>query len=173
MSTLKDRLLELMTTMGWEYPDLVAASGMSRSVVSQWLGRGSKTIHSIGRMEAAERLEAASGFAALWLATGQGPKKAKAVPSESDRLRVDHLARIVSANPQAAYGPMEPEHVAAALAEPASRQAPPWPFRKITPQQWGALDDYIRGAAEFAVQQIIDRYATPADRRPEKRTGTQ
>lgn len=64
-----------MQAMSWEYGDLVAASGMSKSVVSQWLGRGSKPIHSIGHMAAAERLEAATGFAALWLAKGQGPKR--------------------------------------------------------------------------------------------------
>lgn len=72
--TLKDRLEELMEAMSWEYADLVRESGQSRSVVSQWLGRGSKAIHSIGKMEAAERLEHATGYCALWIAKGVGPK---------------------------------------------------------------------------------------------------
>lgn len=74
--TLKERLAEVMAAMGWEYPALVAASGESHSVVSQWLGRGTKTIHSIGKMEAAERIEEETGYAALWIAKGKGPKKA-------------------------------------------------------------------------------------------------
>jgi hypothetical protein len=74
--SLKQRLERILAHMNWEYADLVAASGESRSVVSQWLGRGSKTIHSIGKMEAAERLEAATGFLALWIAKGIGPERA-------------------------------------------------------------------------------------------------
>ena len=54
----------------------------------QWLGRGSKTIHSIGKTQAAERLEAASGYAALWLAKGIGPKYA-AAGSKRDRVIAD------------------------------------------------------------------------------------
>lgn len=63
-----------MEARGWQYSDLVRESGESRSVVSQWLGRGSKEIKSIGKQEAAERLERASGYAALWIAKGIGPK---------------------------------------------------------------------------------------------------
>lgn len=63
-----------MAAKRWKRPDLVRASGESSSVVSQWLGKGSKTIKSIGKLEAAEALERASGFAALWIAKGKGPK---------------------------------------------------------------------------------------------------
>ena len=86
--TLKERLEELMQAMEWDYPDLLRESGESHSVVSQWLGRGSKTIHSIGKTQAAERLEAASGYAALWLAKGIGPKYA-AAGSKRDRVIAD------------------------------------------------------------------------------------
>ena len=71
---LKDRLEEVMKAKSWVYADLVRESGESRSVVSQWLGRSSKIIKSIGKMQAAERLESASGFYALWIAKGIGPK---------------------------------------------------------------------------------------------------
>ena len=76
MPTLQERLEEIMTAKDWGYQDLVQVSGESRSVVSQWLGRGSKTIKSIGKTEAAERIEAESGFAALWIAKGLGDKLA-------------------------------------------------------------------------------------------------
>jgi len=74
MPTLLKRLTEIMTAMGWQHADLVRISGASQSVVSQWLGKGSKTIHSIGNMQAAENIERASGYAALWIAKGLGPK---------------------------------------------------------------------------------------------------
>lgn len=75
MSALTDRLTELMAAMGWQHQDLMHASRQSSSVVSQWLGKGSKEIKSIGKMEAAIYLERASGFSALWIAKGIGPKR--------------------------------------------------------------------------------------------------
>lgn len=77
VSDLQTRLAEVMTAMRWEHADLVRVSKQSSSVVSQWLGKGSKSkiIKSIGKMEAAENIERASGFAALWVAKGLGPKR--------------------------------------------------------------------------------------------------
>jgi hypothetical protein len=66
--------------MNWKPPDLVRVSGLSRSAVAQWLGKGSKLIKTIGNMEAAEAIEQASGFCALWIATGAGPKRVTAGP---------------------------------------------------------------------------------------------
>lgn len=76
MTTLIDRLTEIMAAKDWTHADLVRVSGQSHSVVSQWLGHGSKIIKTIGKLDAAVRIEAESGFAALWIATGQGPKYA-------------------------------------------------------------------------------------------------
>lgn len=73
--TLESRLREVMEAKGWTRADLVRVSKQSSSVVSQWLGHGTKQILTIGKMEAAERLEAESGFAALWIAKGIGPKR--------------------------------------------------------------------------------------------------
>jgi hypothetical protein len=80
--TLKQRLEEIMAAKGWTRDDLMTHSGQSSSVVSQWLGNvgSSKTIHSIGKIEAAIGLERASGYSALWIAKGKGPKMA---PSDS------------------------------------------------------------------------------------------
>jgi SOS-response transcriptional repressor LexA len=74
MNTLQERLQEVMSAKAWGYRDLLRVSGESSSVVSQWLGRGSKIIKSIGKMEAAERIEQNSGFSALWIARGIGSK---------------------------------------------------------------------------------------------------
>lgn len=73
--TLKDRLNTVMQAMNWEYTDLVRVSQQTHSVVSQWLGRGSKEIKTIGKLEAAIYIERASGFSALWIAKGMGPAK--------------------------------------------------------------------------------------------------
>ena len=74
MSTLKERLEEVMQAMNWRNRDVERISQQSSSVVSQWLGNGSKIIKSIGKIEAAQQLAAASGYCALWIATGRGPK---------------------------------------------------------------------------------------------------
>jgi hypothetical protein len=76
VSTLIERLQIVMAAKGWKHGDLVSITGMSSSVVSQWLGHGSKTIKTIGKMEAALKLQAASGFSALWIAKGAGPRHA-------------------------------------------------------------------------------------------------
>jgi len=82
MSTLDERLREIMAANGWERRDLVRITGQSSSVVSQWLGHGSKTIHSIQKIEAALALERASGFSAAWIAKGIGAKR---VPGGTDQ----------------------------------------------------------------------------------------
>lgn len=75
-----------MTELGWDHSALVRVSGQSSSVVSQWLGKGSKPIHSIGKMEAAERIEQASGYCALWIAKGKGPERVASNTNASDFL---------------------------------------------------------------------------------------
>lgn len=60
--------------MGWEHADVMRVSGQSSSVVSQWLGKSSKIIKTIGKIEAAQRLSDASGYGATWIAKGIPPK---------------------------------------------------------------------------------------------------
>ena len=74
MSALEERLAEVMQAKSWTHQDLMRVTGQSSSVVSQWLGKGSKPIKSIGKIEAAEAIERESGFSALWVARGIGPK---------------------------------------------------------------------------------------------------
>lgn len=83
MATLQERLEEVMTSMGWTHGDVVRISGQSSSVVSQWRGKGTKLIKSIGKMEAAMRLSAASGYSALWIAEGEGPKMSVSYAKEA------------------------------------------------------------------------------------------
>lgn len=65
-----------MSAMNWEHADLMRVSGQSSSVVSQWRGVGrGKVIQSIGKLEAAEAIERATGYSALLVAKGMGPKR--------------------------------------------------------------------------------------------------
>lgn len=75
MTTLQDRPDELMQAMKWTQQDVMRISGQSSSVVSQWRGKGTKLIKTIGKIAAAEALSRASGYSALWIATGAGPKR--------------------------------------------------------------------------------------------------
>ena len=74
MQSLQERLAEVMAAMGWEHADVMRVSGQSSSVVSQWLGKSSKIIKTIGKIEAAQRLSDASGYGATWIAKGIPPK---------------------------------------------------------------------------------------------------
>lgn len=88
-TSLQDRLAEVMAATGWAHADLMRVTGQSSSVVSQWLGKGSKIIQSIGKMEAAEAIERAAGFSALWVAKGIGPKT-RPSPSDAGDSAVAH-----------------------------------------------------------------------------------
>ncbi len=73
MATLEDRLREVMAAKGWEAGDLKRVSKQSWSLVSQWLSGGVK---SIGKMDSVLAIEAESGYSAMWIAKGLGPKMA-------------------------------------------------------------------------------------------------
>lgn len=79
MLQLKERIEELMRAKGWSVAQIARAAGVSSSSVSQWLGKGSKEIKSIA-LGPALKLEAESGFSALWLSKGEGPKQAPPLP---------------------------------------------------------------------------------------------
>lgn len=87
MKTLIERVQDLIDATGWDVDHIAKVAGVSASAVYQWLGKGTKTIHSIGKIEAAIRLERASGFSALWLAKGQGPKMVAAQPAAAINVR--------------------------------------------------------------------------------------
>lgn len=77
MSALKDRIEELQKKTGWNDTQMARAAGVSRSAVAQWAGKGSKIIHAITDVEVALNLERETGYSALWIAKGLGPKMAQ------------------------------------------------------------------------------------------------
>lgn len=110
MDSLADRLQLVMQHMNWERADLVRVSRQSSSVVSQWLGRGSKEIKTIGKLEAAIYLERASGFSSLWIAKGMGPRFAQGqhprsievnepTPDYSDSATLERLGQLLARVP--------------------------------------------------------------------------
>ncbi len=121
MSTLQERLTEVMASKSWTHADLVRASGQSSSVVSQWLGKGSKTIHTIGKIEAAEALERESGFSALWLAKGILPKtRASIEPGPDIKGRVPLISWVQAGDWNGAHAPFPPGEAERWLECPAA-----------------------------------------------------
>lgn len=72
---LQDRIEEFLRDTKLTVTEAASIAGVSPSAVSQWLGKGAKTIHAIGNIEAAINLERRTGYSALWLAKGKGAKK--------------------------------------------------------------------------------------------------
>lgn len=105
-----------MASKGWTTAQEVAdVAGVSRSAAAQWLGQGSKIIHTIGKQQAAENLEKSTGFCALWIAKGIGPKYVT----------------------QQRYGIPNQNRDAFRLGESPAEQ--PWPLKKSTPERIHAL----------------------------------
>jgi hypothetical protein len=74
MTDLEERIREVMAATGWKTDTQIAnAAGVSRSAAAQWLGKSSRPVLTL-RLGPALRLEAATGFSARWIATGEGPK---------------------------------------------------------------------------------------------------
>lgn len=147
-----------MQAKGWLYPDLVRESGESRSVVSQWLGRSSKLIKSIGKMQAAERLEVASGYCALWIAKGIGPKfLAGTVPMEADSgsNRTPPAPNAEASLAQA----LEVMGLALAVEMSSERRA----------ELAEALSAWARYAGRARYRETVAELLAPTEARPEKR----
>lgn len=121
MSTLIERLTEVMDFMQWQQPDLMRESRQSSSVVSQWMGKGSKQIKTIGKMEAAIYLERATGFSALWIAKGMGPKRVTS--SSSQGVQQLHALREPTPAPYGLLELLERVGMLLAAVPPANRAA--------------------------------------------------
>lgn len=76
MSNLQDRIDELMKVTGWSVPEVARRAQVTPSAVSQWLGKAGRPTKSI-LLRPAIYLERDSGFSALWLSSGEGPKFAR------------------------------------------------------------------------------------------------
>lgn len=74
-------MAELMASTGWKVGDIAALCGVSSSAVTQWKDGPTKSI----TLEPAIKIERASGYSALWIASGKGGKLAHpASPDEDD-----------------------------------------------------------------------------------------
>lgn len=73
---LTARVQHVLTTMQWTEDDLVRITHVTKSAVLQWLGKTNKPIRRIGNVRAAVEIERASGYSALWVAEGIGPRMA-------------------------------------------------------------------------------------------------
>lgn len=82
---------EFVETTKLSTSEIAELAGVSPSAVSQWLGKGTKTIHSIGQIEAAIKLERKTGYSALWLAKGKGVKM---VERSAEAVAIDHAAAL-------------------------------------------------------------------------------
>lgn len=72
MNTLQDRIAELMAVTKLTVGELADAAGVSSSAATQWKDGPTKTL----KAAPAAKLSAKTGFSALWLSSGEGPKMA-------------------------------------------------------------------------------------------------
>lgn len=70
MTTLQDRIAELMTTAGLTVGGLAEIAEVTSSAATQWKDGPTKTL----KAGPATKLALATGFSAMWLSTGEGPK---------------------------------------------------------------------------------------------------
>lgn len=155
--TLQERLEEVMREMSWGHADLVRVSKQSSSVVSQWLGNGSKTIHSIGKIEAAMNIAEATGYSAKWIAKGIGPKREELAPEAAPRAH----------EPPASYGasPSLPPEAAALLRDMQDAMKSPRLAKKLT-----ELRAEVAEMREFARNLQADQPAEVPTAPPVKRS---
>ena len=141
MSTLIERMREVMASKEWTTPQQVAeVAGVSRSAAAQWLGQGSKIIHTIGNQQAAENLERETGFCALWIAKGIGPKYV--ADQRAGRISLERH--------------VPDQSRAIGLAEPStSNLSPPWPLKKSTAERIRALTPAQQRRADDAFDVIL------------------
>lgn len=75
---LKDRLLEVMLGAGLERLQFAKAAKVTSGAVTQWLDGSTKSIKSVK----AANLQAATGYSAVWIATGTGEKMVATAPAQ-------------------------------------------------------------------------------------------
>jgi len=78
---LKTRIELLQTETKLSVIDIARICGITASAVRQWLGQADPPTQRIGSLKAALKLQDATGFHALWLAEGEGPRKVPTVPA--------------------------------------------------------------------------------------------
>lgn len=78
MSTLQERIRQVMSETGATVGDLALAAGVSSSAVSQWLSGNSKALKAAPALG----LEARFGYSARWLTSGVGVRKSRELPPD-------------------------------------------------------------------------------------------
>ncbi len=76
MTTLQERIAKLMAETGKTVGDLAEIAGVSSSAVTQWKDGPTKSL----KTAPAVKLSTATGFNAMWIATGTGPEKCGVAP---------------------------------------------------------------------------------------------
>ena len=71
MATLQERIAELMAATGLTVGGMADIAGVSSSAVTQWKDGPTKSL----KTGPATKLANATGFSAMWIATGEGPKQ--------------------------------------------------------------------------------------------------
>lgn len=79
---LKDRIEEILGTSGLSKGALAEVAGVSAGAVSLWLNESPSGTKSL-KAGTAEKIQAKTGFSAVWVATGKGPKMASQIPNTS------------------------------------------------------------------------------------------
>jgi len=79
-TTLQERIAELMSTTGMKVGDIAELCNISSSAVTQWKDGPTKSI----TLEPAIKIERATGYSALWIASGKGEKMARPASNEED-----------------------------------------------------------------------------------------
>lgn len=71
MQTLQERIAELMDATGLTVGGMAEIAGVTSSAATQWKDGPTKSL----KTGPATKLASATGFSAMWIATGEGPKK--------------------------------------------------------------------------------------------------
>lgn len=161
-----------MAAKTWSVGKVASVGGVSSSAVSQWLGRGgAKSSKSIGDFEVALRLQKESGYSAMWLAKGKGPKHAE-VLIESTQENIDDsvsMSKVVGRNAKIEGNEGSPEEVSGDNAENESVLCQPIPtsMPDYSPQSLkaavqlmgslvGALDETSRDLMRVLLKRLVD-----------------
>ena len=85
MTTLQERIAKVMAETGKTVGDLAEIAGVSSSAVTQWKDGPTKSLKTAPAVKLAE----ATGFSAMWIATGSGPEKSGAALFDANAKNID------------------------------------------------------------------------------------
>lgn len=77
MSTLQDRIAEIMSATGLTVGQIAEITGVSSSAVTQWKDGPTKSLKAVP----AARLASKTGYSAVWISSGEGPKRLSSASS--------------------------------------------------------------------------------------------